>query len=76
MGVYYDGTVTKFYYSEDNEPLIEVATISANLLDEYLDEATYIGSILEIYMSTASKAKGENTLSFRNISFTADSNVF
>ena len=76
MGVYYDGTVIKFYFSEYNEPLIEVATISANLLDEYLDEAAYVGSILEIYMSTASKLKGENTLSFRNISFTAESNVF
>lgn len=75
MGVYYDNTNLKLYFSEGSDDLSLVATVPLATISQYLGSNIYVGNLVEMYMGSASKDY-TNRVSFTDISFTSNNNIF
>ena len=75
MGIYLDDNNLKLYFSEGNNQLSLVSTLSTNDLKPLIGGEGNVGSVLELYLGSASANK-KNYLHFDNIVFTKDINIF
>ena len=70
-----DDNNLKLYFSEGNNQLSLVSTLSTNDLQPLIGGEGNVGSVLELYLGSASINK-KNYLHFDNIVFTKDKNIF
>ena len=75
MGIYIDANYLKLYFSEGNNDLSLLTTINMSDVESCIGGEGNVGSVLEIYLGTASANK-TNYLHFDNIVFSKDTNIF